>query len=204
MTQRFLSRRALLGAIPAFAASTQLGRATPATESILAPRIIGNPQAPVLVQEWFSLTCTHCAHFATEVFPSVRKQFVDTGKIRYQFHDFPLDEVALVAAAVARALPQERYEPFIMALFSSQQQWAFSSGDPMEHLRQEATLAGISPKMFNDIRQNKEIHKTFFDQSQQDQQRYSIQGTPYFRFNDNAFPQDPETIEKFAELVSKA
>ncbi|GBQ04812.1 thioredoxin domain-containing protein [Saccharibacter floricola] len=204
MTQRLLSRRAMLGALPAFAASTQFARAAETPDTRFTPRIIGNPHAPVLVQEWFSLTCTHCAHFATDVFPEVRKKFIDTGKIRYQFHDFPLDQIGLIAAAVARSLPEERYEPFIMSLFSRLQQWAFSSNDPIEHLRQEAALAGMAPSRFDAIRNDQTLAKALYEQSQNDGRIYSIQGTPYFRFNDKPFAQDPETIEKFAELVRNA
>lgn len=204
MTQRLLSRRTLLGAVPAFAVGSHLAHAEGATDTRFTPRIIGNPHAPVLVQEWFSLTCSHCAHFATEEFPEIRKKFIDTGKIRYQFHDLPSDQVGLIAAAISRSLPEERYEAFIMSLFSRQQQWAFSSGDPLKHIRPEAALAGISPSQFDRIRHDDHLLKAIYDQAQADGERYSIQGTPYFRFNDNAFAQDPETVEKFAELVSKA
>ena len=54
------------------------------------------------VHECFSLTCTHCAAFARETFPQMKAKLIDTGKLRWMFHDFPLDQVALTAAMVAR------------------------------------------------------------------------------------------------------
>ncbi|MCX5615819.1 DsbA family protein [Bombella sp. TMW 2.2559] len=213
--QPLLSRRHLLTGGPALLAAgltvsslASHGTAhaqTPAPKDPrLASRIVGNVQAPVLVQEWFSLTCTHCAHFATEIFPKVKEQFIDTGKIRYQFHDFPLDQVALIAAMVARSLPEDRYLPFIESLFSRQMQWAFSNGDPVAHLKQEAALAGIAPSEFDKISKDMAFGQELYQLTQQDGQTYDIKGTPYFRFNKTPFAQDPETLEKFAELVSKA
>lgn len=205
MTQDFrLSRRSIMALLPAFVAGQKFAHASTTEDTRFTPRIIGNPHAPVLVQEWFSLTCTHCAHFALDVFPKVKKELIDTGKIRYQFHEFPLDTVGLIAAALARSLPQERYEPFIRSLFSRQQKWAFSSNDPLAELRQEVALAGISPEKFNEIRNDKKFLKEIYDQSQREGQKYDIKGTPYFRFNDTPFPQDPETFEKFSDLVHKA
>src|SRR5207253_3248039 len=96
----------------------------------LSERGIGRPDAPVKVIEFFSLTCSHCAAFHREVFPTVKKELVDTGAIRLIWRDFPLDQVALTAAAVARSLPPERYEGFVSALFASQDRWAFTRGDP--------------------------------------------------------------------------
>lgn len=209
-----LSRRFLLAGAPAaiastyaahsFAASRPISAGSTAQDPRLSPRVIGNQNAPVLVQEWFSLTCTHCAHFATEEFPKIKEQFIDTGKIRYQFHDFPLDQVALIAAMISRSLPEERYLPFISSLFSRQMQWAFSSGDPLEHLRQESALAGISSAEFDKISKDMAFGQALYQRTQQEEQTYSIKGTPYFRFNDKAYAQDPETVEKFAELVKNA
>lgn len=80
-------------------------------DPLFAPRQLGNPNAKVVVEEWFSLTCIHCAHFAENTFPQVKTNLIDTGKIRYVFHDFPTDQTATIAAMVARALPVDRYEP---------------------------------------------------------------------------------------------
>ncbi|MDF7674848.1 thioredoxin domain-containing protein [Acetobacteraceae bacterium ESL0709] len=202
-----LSRRFLLKAVPALAIGSTgfagLSRAADA-DPRLTPRIIGKPDAPVLVQEWFSLTCTHCAHFGTEEFPKIRKELIETGKIRYQFHDFPMDRIALVASMVARSLPESRYEAFISSLFSRQMKWAFADNNPLEHLRQEAALAGVSASQFDAIQNDQAFTKALSDQVNADMKKYDIQGTPYFRFNDVAYAQDPETFEKFSELVTQA
>ncbi|GBR52828.1 thioredoxin domain-containing protein [Gluconobacter sphaericus] len=210
MTRLSLSRRFFVSAAPALAvagtaAGTARAAATGSSDARLSPRIIGNPNAKILVQEWFSLTCTHCAHFATEEFPKVKEQLIDTGKIRYQFHDFCGDRVGLTAAMVARSLPEERYVPFLEALFSSQMQWAFASGgDPMQRLQQMSALAGVSAAQFDAISKDNVFAEALFNQVKKDADTYNIQGTPYFRFNNTHYDQDPETYEKFADLVAKA
>lgn len=208
MNRPLLTRRLFVSAVPSIALAPFARAADaplPSGDPRLGPRVIGDPKAPVLVQEWFSFTCTHCAHFATEEFPQVREKLIDTGKIRYQFHDFCWDKVALTAAMVARSLPEDRYVPFLEALFSSQQQWAFAQeGDPLAKLRQVSALAGIPEARFKAIADDGAFARALYDQIQKDGETYGFNGTPYFRFNDKPFTQDPETYEKFADLVAKA
>ncbi|QCE33887.1 thiol:disulfide interchange protein [Acetobacteraceae bacterium] len=185
----------------------------------LEPYSVGNPKAPVVVQEWFSLTCTHCAHFALNEFPKIQKQLIDSGKIRYEFHDFPMDKMGLTAAMVAHALPHNRYLPFINAVFSRQMTLFFGyapsakqedeknvdhSKSPMERLQQEAAFAGIGKDEFDAIANDEKTQQFFLEQVQKDTDKYNIAGTPFFRFNNISFKEDPKTYEKFEDLVKQA
>ena len=82
----------------------------------LSERSMGQASAPMVVQEFFSLTCSHCGAFHREAWPQVKAELVQTGKVRMVWRDFPLDQIALRAAVVARYFPAEAYEPFISAL----------------------------------------------------------------------------------------
>ena len=62
----------------------------------------GQPNAPVTIVEYASMTCGHCAHFAKDVWPEFKKKYVDTGKVHYIFREFPLDNLAAAAAMLAR------------------------------------------------------------------------------------------------------
>ncbi|QDH12904.1 thioredoxin domain-containing protein [Formicincola oecophyllae] len=193
-------------AVVAANAGVVLGK--PAFASPIDPRLsvraLGNPNAPVTVCEWFSLTCVHCAHFALDVFPKVKEDYIDTGKVRFEFWDYPLDRIGLVAAMVARSLPPERYLPFIDSLFSRQMKWAFGGGDPLKNLQQEAALAGVSAGHFEEIRNDKALAQAIYNTDQAATKLYDIKGTPYFRFNNIALAQDPGSIDKFGEMVDKA
>ncbi len=182
-----LSRRSL---ILATAPALLLGRPAlaAATDAVMAPRILGSPSAKLLVQEWFSLTCTHCARFSQQVFPEVKAKLIDTGRIRYMYGDFPLDQIALAAAVVARALPPERYEPFVQALLAAQDRWAFSqANDPMTELAKMAALAGMSHATFQATIDDKALKQAILDEQNTAQTRYKIDSTPSFVFGTKLF-----------------
>jgi len=109
-----------------------------------APRTLGDPAAKVTVMEFFSLTCTHCAAFARDTMPQIEKELVTPGQVRFVYRDYPLDQVALTAAMVARYLPAERYVRFVNALFANQDRWAFARGvNSTEEIWKMAALAGM-------------------------------------------------------------
>ena len=179
-----LRRRSLLGAIMAVGATPALAQApVQAADPRMSDRILGRPEAKLVVQEWFSLTCTHCARFAQDVFPEVQAKLIDTGRIRYLFKDFPLDQLALAAAMVARSLPPERYEPFVLALLSSQDRWAFARDvDPQAQLQQMAALAGMPKASFDAAINDDGLRRAILAEQDRAQSTLKIDSTPTFVF----------------------
>jgi len=178
-----LNRRHLVSAAIAGMAAPALGllRAARAADPQEAERSIGKPDAKIAVQEFFSLTCTHCAAFARETFPQIKSELIDAGKLRWVFRDFPLDQVALTAAMVARYLPPDRYEPFIMALFANQDRWAFARGvNSTDELWKTAALAGMSRPTFNQAIADTALRTWILQQQSGDQKQWSIDSTPSF------------------------
>ncbi len=183
-----VSRRSLLSIVgaglgaaalrPAFAADI-----LPPLSAMLAPRFYGSPTAPVTVDEFFSLTCTHCARFANEVMPEITAKLITPGKVRFLYHDYPLDQVAMTACMVARALPAERYEPFCLALFANQDSWAFApeGGNSTAALSKEALLAGLSSDRFQAVVADDALRQAIAAQQQKDTEHYHIDATPTFR-----------------------
>ncbi len=183
-----MHRRHMLSVILAGAALPAVARAQSATPEQTkqweTPRFAGSPDAKAVVEEWFSLTCTHCARFAQETFPEIKKNLVDTGKVRWVFKDFPLDRLALTAAMVARALPPERYEPFILALFNSQDRWAFAEGgDPLKELWSMAALAGMNRATFDAAVGDTELQNWILENQKQAENKWTIDATPSFVVN---------------------
>ncbi len=170
-----LSLVALTGLAPALAH---------AEDPRLTPRSVGSPEAKTQVIECFSLTCTHCAAFAQETFPEVKAKLIDTGKVFFIFHDFPLDQVALTAAMVARALPAARYVPFIDALLASQDRWAFAQGvNSSDEVWKMAALAGMSRATFDATVADTGLRDAILAQQKADSARWSIDSTPSFVIN---------------------
>jgi protein-disulfide isomerase len=183
---------------PATAGSPQ------AEDAHRAVRSLGDPQAKNTVTEFFSLTCTHCAAFARETMPSVEKDLIQPGKVRFVYHDFPLDQVALTAAMVARYLPPTQYYPFVSALFASQDRWAFARGiDSNEEIWKVAALAGMSRDTFNAAIGDLGLKNWILAQQQRDQNVWKIDSTPSFVIDGKKYAGEMD-YDAFRKLLPEA
>jgi protein-disulfide isomerase len=201
-----ISRRSLLTVVPtgfALAAFAAQGITAARADDDLtrAERFVGKPDAKVTVGEYFSLTCTHCAAFAQGTFPDVKKNLIDSGTVKWVFHDYPLDQVALTASMVARYLPVDRYEPFINALFASQNRWAFGRGnDPTEELWKIAGLAGMGRATFDKAIGDTGLRDWIVQQQKADTDKWSIDSTPSFVINGQKYAGEM-SYDAFRKLI---
>lgn len=168
------------------------------------PRTLGLDSAPVKVEEYFSLTCTHCAHFANVTMPQVKLKLVDPGKVQFIYHDFPLDQVALKAAQVARYLPVSEYYPFIEALFASQDDWAFQPNEDYHaSIFKYAALAGMDQATYDTAWNDKALAQFILDGQKEAEAMYKIDATPTFIINGKIYPGAME-YDDFAAHVAQA
>ena len=196
-----VTRRLLLAA-PALLAFAP-AHAQPA-DLRMAERSLGAADAKVVVTEWFSLTCTHCAAFQKETFGQVRAKLIDTGRVRYVWRDFPLDQVALTAAMVARALPPERYEPFITALLASQDRWAFARGvNSTDELAKFAALAGLSRASFDKTIADTGLKQAILAAQDEGEKKFGVSSTPTFVMNGKP-TSGAVSYDDFAKAVDAA
>ena len=149
----------------------------------LTERTLGNENAPVTMIEYASLTCSHCASFNENTLPDIKRNYIDTGRLRLIFRDFPFDRAALTGAMVARCLPAERYFPFIDVLFRTQGQWA-ASKDPIDGLRQAARLAGMPAESFDACAGDKALADHILAKRLDGEKKFKVDSTPTFVFND--------------------
>ena len=199
-----ISRRLLISVAAAAPIVGASSMAALAADSPRGERSIGNADARVTVLEFFSLTCTHCAAFARTTFPKVKAELIDTGKMRFVYNDFPLDQVALAAASVARTLPAARYEPFVQALFANQDRWAFGRGiDPREELWKTAALAGMARPTFDAAYDDASLKEWIVAQQNAAQTKYKIDATPSFVINGKTTSGAME-FKAFSDLVAAA
>lgn len=195
------TRRLILAALPFLPFATVHAQST---DPRMAERSMGPADAKVVVNEWFSLTCTHCAAFQRETFGEVRQKLIDTGRIRYVWRDFPLDQVALTAAMVARALPPERYEPFISALLASQDRWAFARGvNSTEELAKYAALAGMSRATFNAAIADNDLKRAILTAQDEAEKKLGVSSTPTFIINGKP-TTGAVSFDAFAKAVEAA
>ncbi|TCZ53133.1 thioredoxin domain-containing protein [Roseicella aquatilis] len=198
-----LPRRSLLAAAALaapFASSAQ------GTDPRLSERAVGNPKAPVTVMEFYSLTCSHCAAFSRDTFPEVKQRLIDPGIVRMVFRDFPLDQIALAAAAVARSLPAERYEAFTKTLLASQDRWAFTRGDPIVELGKMAALAGMPKAQFEQAVNDEALKRAILADRMAAEREFNIQATPSFSFQGGGKVVNQSgnmSFDRFQQLVQQ-
>ena len=104
--------------------------------------VMGDPKAQVTLIEYASFTCPHCAHFHTQILPELKKKWIDTGKVKVVYRDFPLDQTAARAAQLAECSGKERYFAVIDMIFRGQATWA-ASADPIAELSKSLRIAGM-------------------------------------------------------------
>jgi len=154
--------------------------ATPET-----PRSIGNVDAPVTMVEYSSLTCPHCAHAHETVLPRLIKDYVETGKLRIVFSDFPLNKEALDASKVSRCVANDQYFNFLTLLFGNIEKWAYSNNHP-DALITNATLTGLPADKARACLEDKQIENALVASIQDANTNKGVNSTPTFIFNDGA------------------
>lgn len=145
----------------------------------LADMALGSIDAKVEIIEYASMSCSHCAQFHTEVLPTLKTKYVDTGKVRYIFREFPLNLPAFQAAILARCAGPERFFSFVDVLFREQQRWA-GAGDTLNELKQIARLGGVPPERYDECLNDKKITEGIFQVRFIGEQELKVNSTPSF------------------------
>ena len=200
---------AALGAFALFATLALSGGPAAAqaidTTKALADRVLGDPKAPVTILDYSSMTCPHCARFHTETLPKIKEKYIDTGKAKLVFRDFPFDQWALRAAMLARCAPQERYYPLLDVLFKSQGQWA-SAKDPAASLTQIGKLAGLSEETIKACWADQKLADGVLNSRLEGQNKDKVESTPTFILSSGSGTtkvEGAQPFEKFAEAIDK-
>jgi protein-disulfide isomerase len=208
-----MTRKIWFAVICGFAASVltplslpaaDLGDTPAAAQSLLQvgpnDRILGDRNAPITIVEYASMTCPHCAHFADDVLPELKKKWIDSGKVRLVLRDFPLDNEAVHASMIARCAPPGRFYAFVDTFFADQDKWV-TAPNYQTALTRLAELGGMSKA---------EVDKCLADSKLEDQilnsrlvasKDLDVNATPTFFINGAKFTGDP-SVEGFDKLLS--
>ncbi|MEP7031238.1 MAG: DsbA family protein [Pseudolabrys sp.] len=162
---------------------------------------MGNDKAPVTVIEYASMTCPHCAHFQETTFPELKKRYIDTGKVRYIFREFPLDTLAAATFMLARCAGEtdsSKYFALIDTLFRQQRTWAVEK--PIPPLLAIAKQAGFTEKTFDACLANQMVLDGIESIRQRAAKEYKVQSTPTFFINGTPLP-GALSIEDMAKAI---
>ena len=206
MNLKNLSRRKFLRIIPittfvGFGFQLQANE-TLKMDQVLAPRYLGSLDAPIKFIEFVSMTCSHCADFHINKLPEIKQKYIDSGKLRLELRDFPLDGLSLRASAMSRLVDPNKYYKFINMLFKKQQKWS-RNDDPINELKKMGRLVGLSKNKIDASIDDMSLLEAIFKMRQEAEKKYNIQSTPSFVVNDKYFLSGNLSLEKFEETFSK-
>jgi len=139
-------------------------------------RILGKADAPVTVVEYFSLGCPHCKTFHETGLPKLKAEYIDTGKVRFVFRDFPLDGVALAAAQLTRCVPNEAYFAMTDALFAQQSIWHAENGVPQ--IAEIAKGAGMDQAAFDACLGDAAKRTAIVESRKEAAEKFKVEATP--------------------------
>ena len=163
---------ALTAALPANVLAAPEGFNTPP----LPEMSLGSKDAPVTLTEYSSLTCGHCRNFHTQVLPTIKQEYIDTGKVRFQMREFAFDNLAAAGFMLARCAPNNAYFPMVETLFERQDQWARAQ-NPAQELFNIAKLAGFTRGSFETCLKDQAMLDKINASFKQGQE-FGVTGTP--------------------------
>jgi protein-disulfide isomerase len=175
---------AALGGIDLF--STKSVAQTVAEAELMQPgplgeETMGDPKAPITMIEYASMTCPHCAHFAIDTFPKLKEQYIDTGKVRFIFREFPFDPLAAGAFMLARCAGNDKFFAVVDLLFRTQRTWAVEK--PMQPLLNVVKQAGFTEESFKACLANQKVLDGIEWVRNRAADKFKVDSTPTFFIN---------------------
>ncbi len=173
-----------------------------------APAIValhyGKDNAPVLIEEFASLSCSHCAHFHKDVLPKLKKSLLDGGKALLVTYSYIRNEPDLRGTMLLHCLDnEEQRQQFAGVLFDMQEQWAYAE-NVTGALGDIAKVGGIAPEKFQACVKDTAYETELMKGLQHISETHDIQGTPTFFINGQKYSGAPEAepLGKAVELVA--
>jgi len=177
--------------------------------------MLGNPDAPIKVIEYASLTCSHCAKFHEDVFHDFKKNYLDTGRASYVLRHFVLNGPDLAASMIARCVDDKRYYAFVNLFLSRQASWIppWQNVEPGEDksladLAAEAKMAdflrptGVSDTKIRACLDTGKLRDDLLRVRAEGNAEYTITGTPTIIINGEKY-EGPHTYEAFEQALKR-
>ena len=149
----------------------------------LSDIIVGKADAPVTIVEYASMTCPHCATFHKAVLPTLKEKYIDTGKVRLIFREFPLDNLAAAASMLARCAGGDKSAPLVATFFEKQEEWAFVKGSPLPALLKIAEPAGFTKESFDKCLNDQNLLDGIVAVGERGRRSFGVSSTPTFFVN---------------------
>ncbi|SHL47541.1 Protein-disulfide isomerase [Roseibium suaedae] len=166
----------------------------------LGDKILGSEDAPVTIVEYASMTCGHCAHFHKTTYPALKADYIDTGKVRFIFREFPLDAVAAAAFMLARSMPDDKYFEIVDTMFEQQSVWAFTD-NPYNSLLNFSKQIGFTQESFEKALTNQGLLDAVNAVRDRGANEFGVNATPTFFINGEK-QSGALSIEEMGKLIN--
>ncbi|GAA0778530.1 twin-arginine translocation signal domain-containing protein [Roseibium denhamense] len=167
----------------------------------LGDKVLGDENAPVTIVEYASMTCGHCANFHIRTWPTIKKDYIETGKVRFIFREFPLDPVAAAAFMLARCAPQDKYFEVVDIMFEEQRSWAFTD-NPYQSLLDFSKQIGFTQESFEECLTDQGLLDAVNAVKDRGANEFGVSSTPTFFINGERHP-GALSIEQMGEIIEK-
>jgi protein-disulfide isomerase len=196
---------ALIAAAPAYADKSPSGKVS--TDELMAPNALpdiveGSANAPVTIVEYASMTCSHCAAFHKDVYPELKKNYIDTGKAKFILREFPLDPLATAAFMLARELGDKR-DAVVDLLFSQQKNWAFSD-KPLDGLANVLKQAGLGQEKFEAVLKDQTLYENVNKVRNHAAEKFGVNSTPTFFINGDKYTGEMSVADLDQIIAAKS
>ncbi len=166
---------------------------------------IGNENAKITVKVFSSLTCPHCASFHQKIFEDLKKDYIDTNKVQFEHHAFPLDLAALNAEKIVRCAksPEAKFK-LLHKIYDKQKIWAV--GSDINKINDTLIKIGVESKILkSDLKEcldNEKSQETILKERIKAQKEYEITSTPTIYINDKKY-EDKHEFKSFKKQIDK-
>jgi protein-disulfide isomerase len=189
------------------AADSAAADESPSPAGALGEMALGDPDAKVTIVEYASVTCPHCAAFHENIFPAIKKNYIDTGKVRFVFREFPTapTSIAVAGSMIARCAADkggmDAYFLVLDALFKTQDTWIYQ-GDTRTELIKIASQAGMDEDAFDACLNRQELIDLINKNIREGREEYEINSTPSFVINGQT--RHFSTVEDASKVIDEA
>ncbi|HEX4894116.1 MAG TPA: DsbA family protein [Hyphomicrobiaceae bacterium] len=163
--------------------------------------VVGKPDAPVTIVEYASMTCPHCAVFHNSVLPGLKEKYLDTGKARMIFREFPLDNVAAAASMLARCAGPDKTASVVSKLFETQENWAFVRGSAVPGLFKVAETVGFTQDTFDKCLKDEALLKNIIAMRERASKTFGVNSTPTFFINGKRLDGRSDQLATFEQAI---
>ncbi len=160
---------------------------------------MGSQKAPIVIVDYSSLTCNHCAEFHTDILPKIDEKYIKPGLVRIIIRDYPSDQIALVAHQLAWCRGELKYLDFLKVLYSKQKEWLLSD-DPQAELKKIAMQNGITNEQYEACFKNQLLLDRIVQGRLEGMKKYNITVTPTLVINAKVY-QHALSFEEFEKIV---